>query len=118
MYETILYRWRDGAEHFWCHDRNQGDVWFIKRPMANLEHPTMKPEDLVARAFRNSSKARDTILDHFSGSGTTLIACERVNRQARVVELDPKYCDVIVRRWQEYAVAQGEPEQQSGRTPP
>ena len=103
MYEPILYGWRKGTDHFWCGDRNQGDVWFIKRPMANLEHPTMKPVELVERALRNSSKTRDTILDPFGGSGTTLIACERANRQARVVELDPKYCDVIVRRWLEYS---------------
>src|ERR1017187_3056727 len=102
MYEPILYGWRDGTDHFWCGARDQGDVWFIKRPMANLEHPTMKPVELVERALRNSSKTRDTILDPFGGSGTTLIACERANRQARVVELDPKYCDVIVRRWQDY----------------
>ena len=102
MYEPILYGWRDGTQHFWCGDRNQGDVWFIKRPMANLEHPTMKPVELVERALRNSSKTRDTILDPFGGSGTTLIACEKSSRQARVVELDPKYCDVIVRRWQDY----------------
>jgi len=102
MYEPILYGWRDGTQHFWCGDRNQGDVWFIKRPMANLEHPTMKPVELVERALRNSSKTRDTILDPFGGSGTTLIACERANRQARVIELDPKYCDVIVRRWEAF----------------
>jgi DNA modification methylase len=68
--------------------------------MANLEHPTMKPVELVERALRNSSKTRDTILDPFGGSGTTLIACERAGRQARVIELDPRYCDVIIRRWQ------------------
>jgi DNA modification methylase len=102
MYEPILYGWPDRTQHFWCGDRNQGDVRFIKRPMANLEHPTMKPVELVERALRNSSKTRDTILDPFGGSGTTLIACERANRQARVVELDPKYCDVIARRWQDY----------------
>lgn len=102
MYEPILYGWRDGIQHFWCGDRNQGDVWFIKRPMANLEHPTMKPVELVERALRNSSKTRDTILDPFGGSGTTLIACEKAGRQARLLELEPKYCDVIVRRWQEY----------------
>ena len=102
MYEPILYGWRDGTEHFWCGDRNQGDVWFIKRPMANLEHPTMKPVELVERAIRNSSKTRDTILDVFGGSGTTLIACEKSRRQARLIELEPKYCDVIIRRWQEF----------------
>ena len=102
MYEPILYGWRDGTQHFWCGDRNQGDVWFIKRPMANLEHPTMKPVELVERALRNSSKTRDTILDPFGGSGTTMIACEKAGRQARLLELEPRYCDVVVRRWQEY----------------
>jgi DNA modification methylase len=70
--------------------------------MANLEHPTMKPVELVERAIRNSSKTRDTILDVFGGSGTTLIACEKSRRQARLIELEPKYCDVIIRRWQEF----------------
>jgi len=102
MYEPILYGWREGTAHFWCGDRNQGDVWAIKRPMANLEHPTMKPVELVERALRNSSKTRDTILDPFGGSGTTLIACEKSGRHARVIELEPKYCDVIVRRWQAF----------------
>jgi DNA modification methylase len=102
MYEPILYGWRDGTQHFWCGDRNQGDVWFIKRPMANLEHPTMKPVELVERALRNSSKTRDTILDPFGGSGTTMIACEKAGRQARLLELEPRYCDVAIRRWQEY----------------
>ena len=102
MYEPILYGWRNGTDHFWCGDRNQGDVWFIKRPMANLEHPTMKPVELVERAVRNSSKSRDTILDVFGGSGTTLIACQKSGRQARLIELEPKYCDVIIRRWQEF----------------
>jgi DNA modification methylase len=102
MYEPILYGWRDGTDHFWCGARDQGDVWFIKRPMANLEHPTMKPVELVERALRNSSKTRDTILDVFGGSGTTLIACEKSRRQARLIELEPRYCDVTIRRWQEY----------------
>ena len=101
MYEPILYGWRDGTDHFWCGARDQGDVWFIKRPMANLEHPTMKPVELVERALRNSSKTRDTILDPFGGSGTTLIACEKSGRQARLIELEPRYCDVH-RRWQEF----------------
>ena len=62
----------------------------------------MKPVELVERALRNSSKTRDTILDVFGGSGTTLIACEKSRRQARLIELEPRYCDVIIRRWQEY----------------
>ena len=61
----------------------------------------MKPVALVERAVRNSSKSRDIVLDPFGGSGSTLIACEKTGRQARLIELDPKYCDVIVRRWQE-----------------
>ncbi len=103
QYEPILYGWRDGTQHFWCGDRNQGDVWFIKRPMANLEHPTMKPVELVERAIRNSSKTRDTILDCFGGSGTTLIACEKSGRQARLIELEPKYCDVICQRFMNFS---------------
>jgi DNA modification methylase len=102
QYEPILYGWRKGADHFWCGGRDQGDVWFIKRPMAHVRHPTMKPVELVERAIRNSSKSRDTILDIFGGSGTTLIACEKSGRQARLVELEPKYCDVAITRWQEF----------------
>jgi DNA modification methylase len=112
QYEPILYGWRQGTDHFWCGDRNQGDVWFINRPMANLEHPTMKPVELAERAIRNSSKTRDTILDPFGGSGTTVIACEKTGRQARLIEIDPKYADVIVRRWEQYtgkpAVSEGD----------
>jgi DNA modification methylase len=102
QYEPILYGWKEGADHFWCGARDQGDVWFVKKPVANDLHPTMKPVELVERALRNSSKSRDTVLDPFGGSGSTLIACERTGRQARLIELEPKYCDVIVRRWQEH----------------
>jgi DNA modification methylase len=102
QYEPILYGWRKGTDHFWCGARDQGDVWFIKRPAASEEHPTMKPVELVERAIRNSSKTRDTILDPFAGSGTTLIACEKSGRQARLIELEPRYCDVIIRRWQSF----------------
>ncbi len=106
QYEPILYGWRKGADHFWCGARDQGDVWFIKRPAANRDHPTSKPVELVERAIRNNSKSRDTIFDPFAGSGTTVIACEKTGRQARVIELEPKYCDVIVRRWQEFTGGQ------------
>lgn len=112
QYEPILYGWKAGAEHFWCGARDQGDVWFVDKPRANDLHPTMKPVELVERAIRNSSKSRDIILDLFGGSGTTLIAAERTGRAARLLELDPKYVDVIVTRWQEYtgetAVLDGE----------
>ena len=103
QYEPILYGWKDGGDHFWCGDRNQSDVWFFNKPMRNDLHPTMKPVELVERAIRNSSKSRDIVLDLFGGSGSTLIACEKTNRSARLIELDPKYVDVIIRRWQEYA---------------
>ena len=102
QYEPMLYGWREGSDHYWCGARDQGDVWFVKKPVVNDLHPTMKPVELVERAIRNSSKSRDTVLDPFGGSGTTLIACEKSGRQARLIELDPKYCDVIVRRWQEF----------------
>jgi len=102
QYEPILYGWKEGTDHFWCGARDQGDVWFIKKPQVNDLHPTMKPVELVERAIRNSSKGRDTVLDPFGGSGTTLIACEKAGRQARLIELEPKYCDVIVARWQEF----------------
>lgn len=102
QYEPILYGWRDGADHYWCGARDQGDVWNIKKPAKNDLHPTMKPVELVERAVRNSSITRDLVLDPFGGSGTTLIACEKTGRRARLIELDPKYVDVIVRRWEEY----------------
>ncbi len=102
QYEPILYGWKEGTDHYWCGARDQGDVWFVKKPVANDLHPTMKPVELVERAIRNSSKGRDTVLDPFGGSGTTLIACEKAGRAARLIELEPKYCDVIIRRWQEF----------------
>jgi DNA modification methylase len=102
QYEPILYGWKEGAEHFWCGARDQGDVWFFNKPQKNDLHPTMKPVELVERAVRNSSKTRDIVLDPFGGSGSTLIACEKTGRQARLIELDPRYVDVIVKRWQDY----------------
>jgi len=106
QYEPILYGWPEGTTRHWCGDRDQGDVWNIKKPQKNDLHPTMKPVELVERAIRNSSRPGDVVLDPFGGSGTTLIAAEKAGRQARLIELDPKYVDVIVRRWQSYAGAQ------------
>ena len=102
QYEPILYGWKDGNDHYWCGARDQGDVWNVKKPAKNDLHPTMKPVELVERAIRNSSKTRDLVLDPFGGSGSTLIACEKAGRRARLIELDPKYVDVIVKRWEEY----------------
>jgi DNA modification methylase len=101
QYEPMLYGWAKGSDHFWCGARDQGDVWEHDRPTKNDLHPTMKPVGLVERAIRNSSKSRDTILDPFAGSGTTLMAAEATGRRAALVELDPRYCDVILRRWQD-----------------
>ena len=102
QYEPMLYGWREGTDHFWCGARNQGDVWFVNKPQANVLHPTQKPVELVERAIQNSSKSRDTVLDVFGGSGTTLIACKKHGRHARLIELEPKYVDVAVRRWEQY----------------
>lgn len=101
QYEPILYGWKKGGDHYWCGARDQSDIWHINRPHLQNLHPTMKPVALVERAIKNSSKNKDIILDPFGGSGTTLIAAENVGRYARLIELDPKYVDVIVRRWQE-----------------
>ncbi len=102
QFEPILYGWKEGDDHYWCGARDQGDVWFVDKPRANDLHPTMKPVELVERAVRNSSKSRDIVLDPFAGSGSTLIACEKTGRTARLLELDPKYADVVVHRWQDW----------------
>ena len=102
QYEPILYGWPEGENRHWCGDRDQGDVWNIKKPQKNDLHPTMKPVELVERAIRNSSRPGDIVLDPFGGSGTTLIAAEKTGRIGWLIELDPKYVDVIVRRWQDW----------------
>ncbi|MDX1950302.1 MAG: DNA modification methylase [Rickettsiales bacterium] len=102
MYEPILYGWPEGNKHYWCGDRNQSDVWNFNKPKVNDLHPTMKPVELVQKAIENSSKSRDIVLDCFGGSGSTLIACEKAGRYCYMIELDPKYCDVIVKRWQDF----------------
>lgn len=100
QYEPILYGWKDGNDRYWCGARDQGDVWFYNKPHKNDLHPTMKPVALVCQAIKNSSRLRDIILDPFGGAGSTLIACEKLGRRARLSELDPLYCDVIIKRWQ------------------
>jgi len=102
QYEPILYGWKQGSDHFWCGDRDQSDIWNYNKPRVNDLHPTMKPVELVERAIKNSSKSRDIVLDLFGGSGTTLIASEKTGRQARLIELDPKFVDVIIKRWEDY----------------
>ena len=102
QYEPILYGWKAGTPHYWCGARDQGDLWSVAKPAVNDLHPTMKPVELVERAIHNSSRRNDVVLDAFGGSGTTVIACERTDRIARVIEIEPKYVDVIVNRWQQY----------------
>lgn len=102
QYEPILYGWPEGTKRRWCGARDQGDVWLIDRPTKNELHPTMKPVGLVERAIRNSSRKGDLVFDPFGGSGTTLIAAETTGRKAALLELDPKYVDVIVQRWQQF----------------
>ena len=98
-HEPCLYGWKGGAAHNWYSDRKQTTVIDMNKPNRNAEHPTMKPVQLFAYLMENSSKPGDIILDSFCGSGTTLIACEQRGRVARVLELDSKYCDVIVERY-------------------
>ena len=87
----------------WYGDKSQSTLWEEKKPAANRLHPTAKPVELVERALVNSSKAGDIVADLFGGSGSTLVACERRNRKSRLMEIDPRYADVIVRRYQEYS---------------
>ncbi|GHU14644.1 hypothetical protein FACS189449_11600 [Alphaproteobacteria bacterium] len=100
QYEPILYGWPEGSDHYWCGDRDQSDVWECQMTHKNDLHPTMKPIPLVSRAISNSSKTGGIVLDPFGGSGTTIMACEQLERRCRSIELDPKYVDVIIRRWQ------------------
>ena len=105
QHEPILYGWKkgDGGKHFYCGDRSKTTVWQIGRDaQASYVHPTQKPVALPEEAIKNSSKGEDVVLDLFGGSGSTLIACEKTGRINRSMELDPKYCDVIVKRWEEF----------------
>ena len=100
QYEPIWYGWLEGGSRL-CplQDRGQSDLWQIVRPTKSEEHPTMKPIALVAKAINNSSRMGDNVLDVFGGSGTTLLAAEQCDRVAHLMELDPKYCDVIIKRY-------------------
>lgn len=101
MYEPCFYGWFDKSS--FGADRKQTEVWEIDRPLNSKLHPTMKPIELCEKPIMNSSKWNDIILDLFLGSGSTLIACEKTNRICYGMELDPKYCDVIVKRWEDYS---------------
>jgi DNA modification methylase len=102
QHEPIFYCHRKGQSDPWYGDKSQSTLWQEKKPAANRLHPTMKPVELIERALVNSSKAGDLVLDLFGGSGSTMIACEKMGRSSRLMELDPRYCDVIVKRWQDF----------------
>lgn len=100
QHEPVLYGWKEGKAHYFINDRTQSTILEFDRPKQSTLHPTMKPIDLIAKLIKNSSKENDIILDLFGGSGSTAIAAEQLNRKCYTMELDPKYCDVIVKRWE------------------
>lgn len=102
QHEPCLYGWKEGASHLWAADRKQTTILEFDKPSRNGEHPTMKPVALFAYQMLNNTKGSDVVLDSFAGSGTTAIACEMHGRIALLMEMDPKYCDVILKRWQEF----------------
>jgi DNA modification methylase len=108
QYEPLWYGWREGANHHWCGDRDQGDVWSIPRPAESQLHPTMKPLALVERAIENSSRPGDVVLDLFLGSGTTVVAAERTGRICYGMELDPHYCRIVIARWEAFSSRKAE----------
>lgn len=99
-HEPILYGWKEGTGHYFTDDRTQSTILEFDKPSKNAEHPTMKPIDLLVRLIKNSSIENNIILDLFGGSGSTLIAAEQIKRICYMMELDPKYCDTIIRRWE------------------
>jgi DNA modification methylase len=103
QHEPIFYCHRKDQSDPWYGDKSQSTLWQEKKPSASRLHPTMKPVELVERAIANSSRPGDAVLDLFGGAGSTLIGCEKTGRSARLVELDPIYCDVIIRRWENFA---------------
>jgi len=111
-HEPCLYGWKDGAGHLWAADRKQTTILEFEKPSRNGEHPTMKPVALFAYQMLNNTKGGDIVLDSFGGSGTTLLACEKNGRIGYLMELDPKYCDVIVKRWEDFTGQKAQLERQ------
>ena len=107
IHEPCLYGWKDGEAHDWYGDRAQTTVMEFNKPKKNDVHPTMKPVEMLCYLLKNSSKAKNVVLDTFGGSGSTLIACQQLGRKCRAMELDPKYCDVIRKRWAEHVFGEG-----------
>ncbi|MBX9678682.1 MAG: DNA modification methylase, partial [Gemmataceae bacterium] len=102
IHEPCLYGWKEGAAHSWYADRKQTTVLEFDRPNANDVHPTMKPVAMFAYQIGNSTASQALVFDPFLGSGTTLIACEQLGRRCFGMELSPQYCDVIVKRWEQF----------------
>ncbi|HBY67619.1 MAG TPA: hypothetical protein DEG69_07635, partial [Flavobacteriaceae bacterium] len=113
IHEPIFYGWFEGQKHIYYGDRKQQSVWEIKRPKRSDLHPTMKPIELIDKAMMNSSKNEDIIYEPFGGSGSTLISAEKNNRVCYAIERDPKYCDTIIQRWEDFT---GNKAKQYGRT--
>lgn len=108
QHEPCLFGWKENGRHQWYSDRKQTTIWEFDKPKKNGDHPTMKPIPLIAYPIRNSSMTNCIVLDPFGGSGSTLIACEQTGRICRTIELDEKYCDVIVKRYIEQAKSAAE----------
>jgi DNA modification methylase len=116
-YEPIWYGWREKGKSSFIGRRDVDDVWEIPRPKRSEEHPTMKPVQLPLRAIINSSVAGDIVVDPFGGSGSTLIACEQTQRRAHLMEIDPIYCSVIIRRWERFTGRKAERIDMTENTP-
>jgi site-specific DNA-methyltransferase (adenine-specific) len=112
-HEPCLYGWKEGAGHLWATDRKQSTILEFDKPSRNGEHPTMKPVALFEYQMLNNTKGGDIILDSFGGSGTTMIAAEKNGRVGYLMEFDPKYCDVIVKRWENFTGKQATLEKQA-----
>lgn len=101
-HEPCLYGWKKGGSHLWKNNRKQTTILEFDRPRTSELHPTMKPVELIEYCIKNNTEQSNIVLDPFLGSGTTLIACEKTNRKCYGMEIDPHYCDVIIKRWEDY----------------
>lgn len=113
QHEPIIYGWKEGAAHFFGGARGETSLWQIRRSHNSDLHPTMKPTALFSKAIKNSTHRGDLVLDNFAGSGTAAIACESLGRSGHMIEIDPRYCDVAIERWQGYTG--GKAHRMSGR---
>jgi DNA modification methylase len=115
QHEPVLYGWKPTGSHLWHSDRRQTTLWNFDRPTRNDLHPTMKPVALVAYPMQNSSRKGEIVLDCYGGSGSTLMAAEQTDRSGYLLELDPVYCDVIVRRYHVYKLSEDISLERDGR---